>query len=78
MVEKDEVDLDRSKVRPSISLAHATLDPPEEHDAELLIYRLREALDRVQRGERGLIEVTVDGTGPVPLASALAIEKRER
>lgn len=80
MVEKDEVALDRSRVRPLVSLAYTSLDPPEEHDAELLLYRLREALERVQRSGRSaaksgsIVEVTVDGTGPVPLASNLTIE----
>jgi diguanylate cyclase (GGDEF)-like protein len=74
VVEKEDIVLERSRVHPSVSIAYTTLDPPEEHDAELLLYRLREALDRVQRGQRGLVEVTVDGTGPVPLASANTIE----
>ena len=75
-VGEDDVELDRSRVKVSVSMAHMTLDPPEDHDAELLIYRLREALDRLQSGSRrGLVEVTIDGTGPVPLAGRIQFER---
>jgi diguanylate cyclase (GGDEF)-like protein len=75
-VTADDVELDRSRAKVSASISHLTLDPPEDHDAELLVYRLREALDRLQAGkDRGLVEVTIDGTGPVPLAGRIQFDR---
>lgn len=75
-VGEDEIQLDRCRSRATVSIAHLTLDPPEDHDAELLIYRLREALDRLQAARKeGLVEVTIDGTGPVPLAGQIQFDR---
>lgn len=74
-VAEEEIELDRSRAKVTVSIAHLTLDPPEDHDAELLLYRLRESLERLQAGERrGRIEVTIDGTGPIPLAGAIRFD----
>jgi len=73
---EDEIQLDRCRSKVTVSIAHLTLDPPADHDAELLIYRLREALDRLQEGKRqGLVEITIDGTGPIPLAGQIQFER---
>lgn len=75
-VTEEEVELDRSRAKVSVSIAHLTLDPPDDHDAELLLYRLREALERLQASSRrGLVEVTIDGTGPIPLAGAIRFDR---
>lgn len=75
-VSGSDIELDRSRAKVTVSMAHLTLDPPEDHDAELLVYRLREALERLQAGERrGLIEVTIDGTQPIPLAKGIKFDR---
>lgn len=75
-VGEDEIHLDRCRSKVTVSIAHLTLDPPEDHDAELLLYRLREALDRLQATRKqGLVEVTIDGTGPVPLAGQIQFDR---
>lgn len=76
-VSEEQVELDRSRAKVSASIAHLTLDPPDDHDAELLVYRLREALDRLQSGRKSgvLVEVTIDGTGPVPLAGRIEFDR---
>lgn len=75
-VSESDIELDRSRAKVTVSMAHLTLDPPEDHDAELLVYRLREALERVQSGERrGLVEVTIDGTQPIPLAKGIQFDR---
>jgi len=78
-VSESDIELDRSRAKVTVSLSYLTLDPPEDHDAELLVYRLREALERLQSSERrGQIEVTIDGTQPIPLATALQFDRPER
>lgn len=75
-VSAEDVELDRSRAKVTASMAHLTLDPPDDHDAELLVYRLREALDRLQSARKGgLVEVTIDGTGPVPLAGRIEFDR---
>lgn len=63
-----DIEHGRGRVRATVSMAFSTLEPPGEEDAELLLYRLREALDRLQKGERGITRVVLDGSGPIPLA----------
>lgn len=76
-VSGSDIELDRSRAKVTVSMSFLTLDPPEDHDAELLVYRLRESLERVQSGERrGMVEVTIDGTQPIPLASGIKFDRR--